>query len=148
VALSNDRPIKQSRLQVQTDSKTLTEVLRWFEQFNQPPLSYDLWWQSQLVLTEGFTNAIRHAHQHLPPTTTIDIEVIVFSYYLEIRIWDRGGPFNLEEKLQSICQEEYDPLEKEGGRGLLWMKQLTDELSYLRLADQRNCLVMRKIIRE
>ncbi|NEO49184.1 MAG: ATP-binding protein, partial [Moorea sp. SIO4A3] len=41
-------------------------------------------------------------------------------------------------------QEDYDPLEKEGGRGLMFMNQLTDEVSYQRLSDQRNCLLMRK----
>ncbi|MDY7015920.1 MAG: ATP-binding protein, partial [Cyanobacteriota bacterium] len=33
---------------------------------------------------------------------------------------------------------------KEGGRGLLFIQQLTDEMSYIRTRDRRNCLIMRK----
>ncbi len=146
MVLFNIPPIKHSRLQVQTDLNALTEVLQWYEQFNQPPLSYDLWWQSKVALDEGFTNAVLHAHLHLPPTTPIEIEVIVFADYLEMRIFDQGQPFNLAEKLQTLRHQNLNPLEKEGGRGLIFMQHLCDELDYLRLSNQQNCLVMRKKI--
>ncbi|MEG3975823.1 ATP-binding protein, partial [Microcoleus sp. herbarium8] len=68
----------------------------------------------------------------------------VFADYLEIRIWDRGQPFNLEAKLHSIMQEQRDPLDREGERGLVFMYKLTDDLRYIRTDDRRNCLVMRK----
>lgn len=143
----NEQPIKESRLQVQTNLSALAEVLQWFEQFNSLLLPHNLWWQSQVALTEGFTNAVRHAHQHLPETTPIDIEVKVFTDFLEMRIWDWGKPFDLAAMLQKLRDlDEPDPLEREGGRGLMFMDQLTDELDYARMPDRRNCLVMKKRI--
>jgi serine/threonine-protein kinase RsbW len=81
----------------------------------------------------------------LPQATLIDLEVKVFAEYLEIRIWDRGQPFKLEAMLHSIVQQQQNP-ESEGGRGLLFMYKLTDDLRYIRTDDLRNCLVMRKNI--
>jgi serine/threonine-protein kinase RsbW len=81
----------------------------------------------------------------LPQATLIDLEVKLFADYLEIRIWDRGQPFKLEAKLHSIIQQQQNP-ESEGGRGLLFMYKLTDDLRYIRTDDLRNCLVMRKNI--
>lgn len=144
----NETPQKQSRLQVKTDLEALTEVWQWFEQFTSPLLPQMFWWECEVALTEGFTNVVRHAHQHLPQTTPIEIEVKVFAHYLEIRIWDWGKPFDLHSKLQSLRQEDPTSVEisdiKEDGRGLIFMKQLMDELDYLRLSDGRNCLVLRK----
>ncbi|MGB7440962.1 MAG: ATP-binding protein [Coleofasciculaceae cyanobacterium] len=142
--MHKDKPLKQSNLHVETDLNAVAEVLQWFEQFSSKLLPEQFCWQTQIALVEGFTNAVRHAHQHLPKKTVIELELKLFENYLEIRIWDWGKPFDLSEKLQTLCQEKCDPLEKEGGRGLIFIDQLTDELSYSRLSDQRNCLLMRK----
>ena len=147
MVLSDDQPITQSRLQVETDLNALPIILQWFEQCNLSQLSQQQWYQCQLALTEAFTNAVLHAHHNLPPTTPIVLEMIVFADYLEMRIWDLGAPFNLEAKLQSILQEPPD-IWKEEGRGLIFMKQLSDEIFYLRVPEQQNCLVIRKIIRK
>lgn len=146
MALFDDRPLLQSRLQVQTDLNALAKVLQWFDQFNLPPVSQEMWCQCQLVLAEGFTNAVRYAHKDLPPTTPIDIEVMLFTDWLEMRIWDWGQPFDLAAKLKSLPNPPADP-GTPGGRGLIYMKQLTDELSYPRISEQQNCLVMRKKIK-
>ena len=140
----NEKPLQQSRLQVKTDLEAITEVWQWFEQFTSPLLPQLFWWECEVALTEGFTNVVRHAHQHLPQTTPIEIELKVFAQYLEMRIWDRGKPFDLQAKLQSLCQEQSDALEREGGRGLIFMHELMDELDYLRGSDGRNCLLLRK----
>lgn len=142
--MHNESLIKQSHLQVATDLKAVGDVLQWFEQFVSPPWSEKFWWECKVALTEGFTNAVRHAHRHLPQSTPIDLELKAFVDRLEIRIWDRGEPFDWLAKLQFLLQEDCDPLEKEAGRGLIFMYQLTDELSYQRLPDQRNCLFMLK----
>jgi len=147
-----ETPLQQSRLQVKTDLEAITEVWQWFEQFTSPLLPQVFWWECEVALTEGFTNVVRHAHQHLPQTTPIEIELKVFAQYLEMRIWDRGKPFDLQAKLQSLCQEQSDALEqeqsdaleREGGRGLIFMHKLMDELDYLRGSDGRNCLLLRK----
>jgi len=142
--MHNEKPVQQSHLQVKTDLNAVTEVLQWFEKFTSSLLPQQMASKCQLALVEGFTNAVRHAHHDLPPTTPIDLELKIFPDFLEMRIWDQGPPFDFQSKLQSLCQEECDPLEKEGGRGLIFMQQLTDELSYARLDDERNCLMMRK----
>lgn len=144
--MKDKQPKAESHLQVETDLKALTEVLEWLENIVLPLLPEVLWWQCRLIINEGFTNAVRHAHHNLPPATPIDLEVKVFCGYLEIRIWDRGQPFDLEAKLNSIMQEQRDPLDREGERGLVFMHKLTDELHYNRIDDSRNCLVMRKNI--
>lgn len=143
--MQNERPLKQSHIQVKTDLSAVADVLQWFDQFTQSLLPEKFRWQCQIALVEGFTNAVRHAHQHLPPTTPIDLELSVFPQCLEMRIWDQGQPFDLHAKLHALCLEQDHPLDKEGGRGLIFMCQLTDELSYDRLLDERNCLLMRKL---
>ena len=142
----NEKPHKQFRLQVETELEALTVILQWFERITKPLLLKKLFWQCQVALAEGFTNTVRHAHQNLPPTTKIDLEVNLFVGCLEMRIWDWGKPFDLEAKLKSLRQNNQDPLEKEGERGLLFMQELTDELAYIRMSNQCNCLVMRKRI--
>jgi len=142
----NEKPLKQDRLQVETDLHAVTPVLQWFEDFTKPLLPQPFQSQCQLAFVEGFTNAVRHAHQNLPPTTPIELELKIFPDSLEMRIWDQGQPFDLQTKLQKALDhhKDADPLEEIGGRGLIFMHQLMDELAYLRVDDQRNCLLMRK----
>ncbi|WP_324610940.1 ATP-binding protein [Moorena producens] len=142
--MCNGKPLRASRLMVQTDLSEVKDVLQWFEEFTSEPLPQEFWQQCQIALVEGFTNVVRHAHRHLPNTTVIELELKLFTDGLEMRLWDYGHPFDFQSKLESLYQEDYDPLEKEGGRGLMFMNQLTDEVSYQRLSDQRNCLLMRK----
>ncbi len=144
--MGNPRPLQQSHLQVTTDLNAVTEVLQWFERFISPQLPDRFWEGCKLALVEGFTNVVRHAHHHLPKTTPIELELKVFAQGMEIRIWDRGKPFDLPAKLKSLLEEGNDPLEKENNRGLILMSKVTDELSYKRLSDHRNCLFMRKSI--
>jgi serine/threonine-protein kinase RsbW len=145
--MKDKQPKAEWHLQVETDMKALTSVLEWLENIVLPALPADFrgQWQCGLIIAEGFTNVVRHAHQNLPQATLIDLEVKLFADYLEIRIWDRGQPFKLEAKLHSIIQQQHNP-ESEGGRGLLFMYKLTDDLRYIRTDDLRNCLVMRKNI--
>lgn len=150
----NEKPLQQSRLQVKTDLEAIREVWQWFEQFTSPLLPQLFWWECEVALTEGFTNVVRHAHQHLPQTTPIEIELKVCAQYLEIRIWDWGKPFDLQAELQSLyqkqaelqalSQEQPDTPLPEGHRGLIFMDQFMDELDYLRGSDGRNCLLLRK----
>lgn len=144
--MSNAALLAQSHLQVKTALTALEEVLFWFDKIATDFLPDGILHQCQIALTEGFTNAVRHAHFALPETTPIELEIRIFSPWIEIRIWDRGEPFNLEKALESVLEMHTDPLEHEGGRGLIFMSKLMDELYYIRLEDHRNCLVMRKQI--
>ena len=141
------RDLNRSVKQVPTDLKALEQLLSWFDQLNQPSIPTEIWIQCQLALAEGFTNAVRHAHKGLPTNIPIDIEVTLFPQYLEIRIWDQGAPFDLEQGIQNQNQKmnehppgEYPP----GGRGLVLMRTIADKLSYTRTNDNRNCLLIVK----
>jgi len=127
--------------QAETDPAALKHVLAWFEDFKQLPLPHDVWLQCQLALIEGVTNALRHAHRGLPPETPIDIEVECIPGAIDIRIWDQGPGFDLEDVLEhKIATTDH---ESEGGRGLKIMYQVADILSY-KPDEFRNCLHIRK----
>lgn len=141
--MTTDQAVQQFHLQVKTELEALKEVLLWFEGLVFPSIPQKMGWQCEVALVEAFTNAVRHAHQNLPKNTPIELEVKLFPSFLEMRIWDQGQPFDLKAKLQK-GEKEAGSLEKEGGRGLQFIKKLTDELQYLNLPNRRNCLVMRK----
>lgn len=142
--MAKERELQHFHLRVKTELEALKEVLQWFETVVFPSLPQKTGWQCEVALVEAFTNAVRHAHSGLPKSTPIDLEVKLFSSFLEMRIWDRGQPFDLKAELQANSDNNASPLEKEGGRGLQFMKRLTDELQYLSLPNHRNCLLMRK----
>lgn len=141
--MTPNQDIKQYHLRVRTELEALKEVLQWFESLVFPLVPRKMGWQCEVALVEAFTNAVRHAHQNLPKNTPIDLEVELLPNFLEMRIWDRGQPFDLKAKLLQGAKE-VNSIEKEGGRGLQFINKLTDELEYLNLRNHRNCLVMRK----
>lgn len=133
---------QRSHLQTSTDLNALSGVLIWFEQLEHSQINPQFWLECQLALAEGFTNAVRHAHGQRSVETPIDLEAILTSDWLELRIWDCGHPFDLHLKLAAL-PEKIDA-EQEGGRGLKLLQTIADDLHYIRTADQRNCLVIRK----
>lgn len=133
-------PPKRVKILVQTDLGLLAQVLDWFDQFNQPTLPHAIWLQCQLALAEGFTNAVRHAHQGKPSEVPIEIEVSTRSQAIEIRIWDQGSGFDLEHSLNAA--PPFIDLLAEGGRGLKIIEKTSDVFSYTRTADHRNCLLI------
>lgn len=132
----------QSSKQVKSDLTELEQVLLWFDQLHQPFIPRKVWLQCQLALAEGFTNAIRHAHQGLPTDVPIDLEVTLFPQHLELRVWDHGPPFDLEQWFQ-IHEQRVDS-GGGGGRGIAILKKIADQLSYRRTDDNRNCLLIVK----
>ena len=143
---SNNDSGQKFQLVVNTELEALVPVLQWFEEMAQFRLPDSIIWQIKVALAEGFTNTVRYAHDDLPSTTPIQIELVFLTDNLTISIWNFGQPFDLEKKLEEIEQSPIPPLEKESERGLLFMKALTDNLQYLRLEDGRNCLVLSKNI--
>jgi len=130
--------LKKADLQVNTGLSGLGWVLSWFSQLYESRIPTSVWIRCQLVLAEGFTNAVRHAHKGKPADLAVDIQVAVFAESLEIKIWDWGDPFDLEQKIKDIS-EKVD-IESPGGRGLKLIKDIADSISYVRTADGRNCL--------
>jgi serine/threonine-protein kinase RsbW len=125
-------------LQVQTDLNTLPSVLKWFNENYPVIIPGNIWIQCQTILVEGLTNAIRHAHGDRDAKTPILIEVEVLERRLQIRIWDQGAAFDLQQQLATIS--EIVDQEQIGGRGLWLIQRLADDLSYTRIGD-RNCLL-------
>ncbi len=134
------------RLTVNTNIYELARIRIWFKQFRSLPKLIRQ--QLDLVLAEGFSNVVYHAHEHLPEETPIDIEVQIFPDRVELRIWDYGQPFDLFSKKQSLDirhQEIFDVDEiPTGGRGLIIMESIADQLRYDRTPDGRNCLFISK----
>lgn len=136
--------MQQDHLTVKSELKLLNLVQQWFEQFSGKYLFQLGWTDSQLyrlnlALAEGFTNAVRHAHHALPPETAIDIDLSLWNDRLEIRIWDRGKPFNPD----AIAEPEPGTLQV-GGYGWFLLRRLADRVVYERETDGRNCLLIVK----
>lgn len=147
---SCDSLIHYSHLQVETDLNQISQVLQWFTQFRQPPLSEQLWLQGQIAIVEGFTNAARHAHRHLPTRTPIDLEVKLFADRLVIAICDEGAAFDLESLLMQAEFRSADLLQQTHW-GIILMQKLKEQhgwhITYTHLKGQlrdRNCLLIQK----
>lgn len=134
-------PYAQQLQVVSNCDASLIQLLSWFEQFKLLMPS-TTWMQSQAALVEGFTNAVCHAHCDLPNDTLIDIEVRLDQGVIELRIWDWGDEFDLTAFMKTL-PAEFD-IEAESGRGLRVISNICDQLEYIRLDDQRNCLYMIK----
>ena len=134
---------QEIQLQVKTDLAASYQILSWFEQLNQPPLTdAKTWWQCQTLIYEGFTNIVEHAHQDLPPETPIVLAAVRSDRAIEISIWGYGKPFDLEQKLSEMA--EFEGNDRERGRGLKIISQLADGFSYQLTLDTRHCLWMKK----
>ncbi|MGB5973198.1 MAG: anti-sigma regulatory factor [Nodosilinea sp.] len=127
-------------MQVDSQLDVVTQVQKWFRD-TCCSLEGESDWVSNyydrlaLALTEGFTNAVRHAHAHLPPETAIDIDLALDTDQVEIRIWDHGYPFNPE-----LLPEPQPGELLESGYGWFLLRRLADKVTYHRSKDGRNCL--------
>lgn len=130
------------RFQTPTNLDKLADVLGWFARWHPPSIPEPVWLRCQLALAEAFTNAVRHAHRGFSSDVPIEIEVSLSAETIEMRIFDRGEPFDLEKKLREMSPET--DRTATGGRGLKLMRDIADELSYRRTADGRNCLAIVK----
>lgn len=132
--------VKQEHLMVTSRLDGLLQVQHWFRDVCQSLEADNSWVKNYadrlaIALTEGFTNAVRHAHAELPPETAIDIDFALWRDHLEIRIWDRGQPFNPE----ALPEPEPGAL-LESGYGWFLLRRLADKVTYQRFQDGRNCL--------
>ena len=103
---SSNQQIQKFSLQLNTDINAVAQVLCWLEQLDPLPIPEAVLHQCKLAVVEGFTNAVRHAHKNLPRETPIELEISVFKERLEIKIWDRGKPFDFQAKLKEELPEK------------------------------------------
>jgi serine/threonine-protein kinase RsbW len=101
--------VQNISLQVNTELNALTIVLEWFEQLKDLSIPNEVWWNFQLALAEGFTNAVRHAHKNLPVETPVQLEILVFNGRLELKVWDCGPYFNFDAKLKETLAADRKP---------------------------------------
>jgi serine/threonine-protein kinase RsbW len=135
--------LHQSTLTTQTRLKQLDPVLAWFNASYSPEIDSKTWIQCELALAEGFTNAVRHAHEGLATMTPIELEVLRYGDRIEIRIWDHGPPFDLEACLNKVNAQAGNS-SGGGGRGIAILQKIADHLSYQRTEHQQNCLLIVK----
>lgn len=136
------KDFQKSSKQFKSDLSALEQVLSWFDQLEPPSIPKKEWLQCQLALAEGFTNAVRHAHKDLSSDVSIELEVTLSPQSLEMRIWDQGPPFDLEQWLHKHRQKVDE--HAGGGRGIAILQKIADKLSYTRCDDNRNCLLIVK----
>ncbi len=129
-------------IQVPSDLKVLDRVLLQFNKIYRDHIAQQDWLQCQLALVEGFTNAVRHAHKDVPSETPICIEVNLTTEQIEIRIWDQGKYFDLQNFITTMSQQDNQWLGS--GRGIAIMAKVADRLEYNRICDDRNCLLIIK----
>ncbi len=135
---------QREQLTVRSELTVLNYVQDWFSQFCDEKGVTLLWLKHQLyplnlALTEGFTNAVRHAHHELPNDTLIDIDLALWDDRIEIRIWDHGQPFDPD-----AIEEPKPGTLRLGGYGWFLLRRLADQVSYERSRDGRNCLLIVK----
>lgn len=131
---------RQRHLVVESRLEVLSKVQIWFKE-SYWHLQTEAAWLApyydrlNLALAEGFTNAVRHAHAHLPAETTIEIGLALRRDHIEIRVWDWGHPFNPD----TLTEPEPGAL-LEGGYGWFLLRRLADSVMYKPADDGRNCL--------
>lgn len=139
--------LREFYLSMESDLSGLQKIIPWFEYHCGELLVQTIFLPMQIILIEGFTNAVKYAHLNLPTETPIEVFVDIFENLIEIRIWDYGLTFDLEKQLQlEIQMNTEDSLKRESHRGLLLMDSLTDQLTYIRENEAKNCLIMRRKI--
>jgi hypothetical protein len=74
--------LRLERLKVKSDLIVQSQVQKWFEQFCLDNICHKYssnhqFYRLNLALAEGFSNAVRHAHQELPTDTIIEIELAI-----------------------------------------------------------------------
>jgi serine/threonine-protein kinase RsbW len=97
----------------------------------------------QLAAEEHFTNILSHAYEDREEHQ-IQFRVVLKENLLEAQILDDGKPFNpLDHPLpNTLLSLDEKPI---GGLGILMIRKMMDEVSYVRLGN-RNVLTLRKKI--
>lgn len=148
LAISDMTARCQSRLQVESWLESLTDVQAWFDGWCKMHVAEWPWmadhaYTMSLLLAEGFTNVVRHAHADLDSATPIELEANVDCDCIELAIWDRGREFDPDElpDYDPECVDVDDPAT--GGYGWFLLRKLSDVVTYHRHTDDlgaRNCL--------
>lgn len=141
-ATNNLKVLRTFCIEVPSDLKELDRLLFQFNQIYQDFIPDRDWLQCRLALAEGFTNAVRHAHQNISPEITITVEAFLRRDSMEIRIWDYGSAFDLQSFITETARQHGDWLSS--GRGIPLLNKIASYLDYQRTEKQQNCLLIVK----
>ena len=104
---SDNQPFHKIKIQLNSEIQAVSQVVWWVEQLQPLPIPERVLQLCKLAAIEGFTHAVRHAHQNLSVgTPKIELAIAVFNERLEIEIWDWGKPFDLKTKLKKELPEK------------------------------------------
>ncbi|MBE9256979.1 MULTISPECIES: anti-sigma regulatory factor [Aphanizomenonaceae] len=137
----------KSELHVPSDLSFINIAEQWLFGCLQLQLGESVDWIKQsgrlrLVLTEGYSNAVRHAHKNKPGLTIL-LRLELKDRDLSIEIWDYGEGFDLSTYFPP------NPTEKqEGGYGWLIMNRLMDKVEYQLQVNGANCLKLETTLPE
>lgn len=118
------------------------KAMNWFSCLQPSGIDESLWSGCIILMGEAFENTVYHAKKMLVMPTSTDVEVIITNTMLQIRIWDNGPGFNLEQHIKDL--PESVPLHAEKGRGVWIMNKVADHLNYSQTTEQLNCLTLQK----
>ncbi len=116
------------RIQVETNLHALGILFQHLDPARHHCPGETLWPQCKLALAEGFSNAVRYAHQGYPLVTPLDLEMAITQRGLELRLWDYGSPFSMWDTLGQRGLS----LRQNYGNWMSWAWRLERFLDHLR----------------
>jgi cellulose synthase (UDP-forming) len=137
-----EQKLQAFHLRTETRYDALNQLMNWFNALKPGFVPDQVWMETQTALGEGFDNAICHAHHNLPEDTPIDIYLSIYTHTIQLDILDYGEEFDFESHLLQL--PEHVSAYAERGRGLLILQKIVDYMSYTRISDQRNRLLLIK----
>ena len=137
----------KSELHVPSDLSFINIAEQWLFGCLQLQLGESVDWIKQsgrlrLVLTEGYSNAVRHAHKNKPGLTIL-LRLELKDRDLSIEIWDYGEGFDLSTYFPPNPTEKQD-----GGFGWLILNRLMDKVEYQLQVNGANCLKLETTLPE
>lgn len=129
----------RTELHVPSDIRFLRVVEEWLLGSLEAELGDKVDWPQQanrlrLVLSEAYSNVVRHAHQQQPNLPVL-IRLELKSQEVKLEIWDYGQGYDLSTYLPPKPEEM-----QEHGYGWLILNRLMDKVEYRLQISGRNCL--------
>ena len=126
----------KTELNIPSDIRFLKIVEDWLLGCLEAELGDSIDWSQQakrlrLVLTEAYSNVVRHAH-HQQPNLPVLIRLELDERNIRLEIWDYGKGYDLSTYLP--------PKPQEHGYGWLILNRLMDNVEYRLQVNGRNCL--------
>lgn len=125
----NDRELTSDTMEMvlKSDFSSIEDVVEKTEAFLEARISDDdLVYRVVLLATEAVTNAIEHGNA-LNPAKQVFYHLAIRQSMIEITVEDEGSGFDPDKTEDPTTP---DHLFREGGRGILIMKEMADEVRF------------------